>query len=31
MKCPDPQHMLGLSVMGQKGLDAYFILSNFPA
>jgi len=23
MKRPEPQHLLGLRVMGQKGLDAY--------
>ena len=23
MKYPEPQHMLGLRVMGKKGLDAY--------
>ena len=25
MKCPEPQQMLGLKVMGKKGLDAYDI------
>ena len=24
MKYPEPQHMLGLRVMGKKGLDAYY-------
>ena len=25
MKYPEPQHMLGLRVMGKKGLDAYLL------